>query len=157
MAMVITTDITEFADGIGASGRLLGIDLGTKTAGLATCDAGRVVASALTTLKRDKFSKLKDALAEIIETNAISGIVIGLPLNMDGTAGPRVQATRAFSRNLSQAIALPQLHWDERLTTVEAERMLIAADASRRRRSEVIDQVAATLILQSALERLARL
>lgn len=157
MTGLITSDVEEFAHAIGSGGRLLGIDLGTKTAGLATCDAGRMIATALKTLKRDKFTKLKAELIDVIETNAISGIVIGLPLNMDGSAGPRVQATRAFSRNLSQAVPLPQLQWDERLTTVQAERMLIAADASRRRRSEVIDQVAATLILQGALDRLALL
>jgi putative Holliday junction resolvase len=157
MAALITTDIEAFAAAIGANGRLLGIDLGTKTAGLATCDPGRMVATALKTLKRDKFSKLRGELEAVLAEQAIVGIVIGLPLNMDGSAGPRVQATRAFSRNVADTVELPQLQWDERLSTVQAERMLIDADATRKRRAEVIDQVAATLILQSALDRLARL
>lgn len=149
---VTLEDIAAFAAGLG-DGRLLGLDLGAKTIGLALTDARRVIASPLITLKRVKFTEDAAKLGDIIEEHKISGLVLGLPTNLDGTSGPRVQATRAFARNLNKLCALPILLWDERLTTAEAERMLIEADQSRRRRAEVIDKLAATIILQNVLDR----
>jgi putative holliday junction resolvase len=149
-------DIAAFAAGLGA-GRLLGLDLGTKTIGLALTDARRVIASPLITLKRVKFTQDAVKLLDIVTEHQIAGLVLGLPTNLDGTAGPRVQATRAFARNLNKLCPLPILLWDERLTTAEAERMLIEADQSRRRRAEVVDKLAATIILQNVLERLRTL
>lgn len=134
--------------------RLLGLDLGTKTIGLALSDVNRIVASSLETLQRKKFSIDVIALLNIAETHKIAGFVLGLPINMDATEGPRAQATRAFARNLNQRSPLPVLLWDERLTTQQATRLLIEADSSRKRRAEVIDKMAATLILQSALDRM---
>lgn len=157
MTALTTDDPEVFAAAIPTVGRLLGLDVGSKTIGIALSDPGRMIASGNRTLKRAKFSDARDALAQIIDADQVVGLVIGLPKNMDGSAGPRVQATRAFSRNLAHAIDVPQLLWDERLTTVAAERSLIEADASRRRRAQVIDEVAATLILQTALDRLAHL
>ncbi|MGE0749852.1 MAG: Holliday junction resolvase RuvX [Variibacter sp.] len=138
-------------------GALLGLDLGTKTIGVAASDADRRLATGVETIARKNFSS--DAgriLALAGERNAV-GLVLGLPLNMDGSEGPRVQSTRAFARNLSRLTALPIGLWDERLSTVAAERELIAADMRRRRRAEVIDQHAAVFILQGALDRLAYL
>lgn len=146
-------DVETFARAI-AGGRLLGLDLGTKTIGLALTDVRRMIASPFTTLARTKFTVDAGRLKEIIEEHAVAGLVLGLPTNLDGTAGPRVQATRAFARNFNRLCPLGILLWDERLTTAEAERMLIAADQSRRRRAEVIDKLAATIILQNVLDRL---
>jgi len=139
-----------------AGARLIGIDLGSKTLGLALSDVTRTIASGLTTLKRGKFSLDVARLAALIEDHAVGGLVIGLPQNLNGSEGPRAQSTRAFARNLAKRITLPMLLWDERFTTLEAERVLIAAETSRRRRAAVIDKVAATLILQTALDRLQR-
>ena len=155
MAALVTDDIAAFAAACGETGRLLGLDLGTKTVGLALSDPARMIASPLTTLKRDKFSIVAAELARIVADNSVSGLVLGLPKNLDNSNGPRVQATRAFARNLSAGMTAPILFWDERLTTVEAERLLLEADTSRRRRAQVIDKMAAALILQGALERLA--
>jgi putative Holliday junction resolvase len=134
--------------------RLLGLDVGTKTIGLALSDVTRMIASGLTTLARGKFAADGRRLLEIVREHDIGGLVIGLPVNLDGSEGPRAQATRAFARNLAKLTPLPMLLWDERLTTAAAERSLLEADVSRRRRAEVIDKVAATLILQGALDRL---
>lgn len=136
-------------------GPLFGIDPGTKTIGVAVCDGTRTVATALETISRSKFSKDAARLAELAEGRGILGAVVGLPLNMDGSAGPRVQASRAFAHNLTQALSIPVLLWDERLSTVAAERALLEADASRKRRAEVINHVAASIILQGALDRMA--
>lgn len=144
----------EFRELLSPDAPLLGIDAGTKTLGLALSDTSRMIASPLETIKRSKFTKDADRLAAIISQNAVSGLVLGLPRNLDGTEGPRCQSTRALARNLNRLFPQPILLWDERLTTLEAERMLIAADASRRRRGEVIDKLAATLILQGLLDRL---
>jgi putative Holliday junction resolvase len=149
-------DPAAFAVCIGP-GRLLGLDLGTKTIGLALTDVKRLIASPLVTLKRTKFTADAARLTEIIAEHQIVGLVLGLPVNLDGTSGPRAQATRAFARNLNRIVALPVLLWDERLTTAEAERMLISADQSRRRRAEVVDKLAATIILQNVLDRLKTL
>jgi putative Holliday junction resolvase len=153
---VTTGDITAFV-GLLAPGRLIGIDAGTKTLGLALSDVTRSIASALETIRRTKFREDAARLLDLAREHAIQGFVLGLPANLDGTEGPRAQATRAFARNLNALSPLPILLWDERLTTAEAERMLIAADASRKRRADVIDKLAATLILQGALDRLRTL
>lgn len=148
------TSAPAFAARLPARGALIGLDVGTKTIGLAVSDIGRMIASGLVTLQRTKFSLDAARLLDIVREHAIAGFVIGLPLNLDGTSGPRAQSTRSFARNLAGLTPLPMLLWDERLSTVEAERMLIAADQSRRRRAEVIDKVAATIILQGALDRM---
>lgn len=137
--------------------RLLGLDLGTKTIGLALSDRSRRFATPLRTHRRSKFKADAEALVGLCATESVGGLVIGLPVNMNGTEGPRAQATRAFARNLAPLIALPIVLWDERLTTVAAERAMIEADVSRRKRGEKIDAVAASYILQGALDRLAKL
>ena len=133
---------------------MIGIDLGTKTLGLALSDVNRSIASGLTTLSRTRFAADAGKLLALAAEHGVGGFVLGLPFNLDGSQGPRVQATRAFARNLGKLTPLPILLWDERLTTAAAERVLLEADASRRRRAQVIDKVAATLILQGALDRL---
>jgi putative holliday junction resolvase len=147
----------DFLHALEPGARLFGLDVGTKTIGIALSDTTRMIASGLTTLARVKFATDAQRLLELADQHAIGGFVIGLPINLDGTTGPRAQATRAFARNLAQLTPRPILLWDERLTTQAAERMLLEADASRRRRAEVVDKVAATLILQGALDRLGLL
>ena len=137
-----------------AAGRLIGIDAGTKTLGLALSDVRRTIASPLETIRRTKFTADVVRLFALVAEHGVAGLVLGLPRNMDGTEGPRAQATRALARNLNKLSPLPILLWDERLTTAEAQRMLIDADQTRKRRAEVIDKLAATIILQSALDRL---
>ena len=151
-----TEDPQEFLDAAASSGRLIGIDGGTKTLGLSLSDVTSTIASALETIRRTKFTADAARLLALAAEHDVTGLVLGLPRNLDGTEGPRAQATRALARNLNKLSPLPILLWDERLTTVEAERMLIDADQSRKRRSEVIDKLAATIILQSALDRLGR-
>jgi putative Holliday junction resolvase len=148
--------LMELADAWPARGALIGLDLGTKTIGVAASDPDRRLATGVETVARSKFTE--DAarlIALAAERNAI-GFVLGLPLNMDGSEGPRAQSTRAFARNFSKLTELPIALWDERLSTAAVERELIAADMSRARRDEVIDQHAAAFILQGALDRLAR-
>ncbi len=147
----------QFAAALPRSGALVGLDLGTKTIGVAVSDLRRQVASALTVIRREKFTADAGALLRLAGARAAVGLVLGLPLNMDGSEGPRAQSTRAFARNLSALSPLPVLFWDERLSTVAAERALLLADTSRKRRAEVIDAVAASYILQGALDRLARI
>lgn len=154
--MTIFASVEDFQAALPPQGRVLGFDLGTKTIGLALSDAGRMVATPMETLKRVKFSKDLEALKTIVDAQKISGLVIGLPINMDGSEGPRAQATRAFARNLDAAFALPILLWDERLSTQAVTRTLIDADRSRARRAELVDKMAAAYILQGALERLRR-
>lgn len=146
--------IEDFARTLAPRRSLIGLDLGTKTIGVAVSDLSRMIASGVTTIARTKFKEDAAELLRIVARQDACGLVIGLPLNLDGSSGPRVQSTRSFVRNLAPLCPLPVLLWDERLSTVAAERMLIDADASRRRRAEVIDKVAATIILQSALDRL---
>ncbi len=146
--------IQNFSARLRPAARLIGIDAGTKTLGLALSDETRIIASALTVLKRSKFTKDAAQLLKIAAEHCIAGFVLGLPISLDGTAGPRVQATRAFAKNLNALTELPILLWDERLSTVAAERALLEADTSRKRRAEVIDKVAATIILQGALDRM---
>lgn len=136
------------------TGKLLGLDLGTRTIGVAVSDGMRYSATPLETIKRTKFTADAERLLELIAENAAVGIVIGLPLNMDGSEGPRVQSTRAFVRNLSQKTPLPIAFWDERLSTAAVQRMLIEADTRRDRRAEVVDKLAASYILQGFLDRL---
>jgi putative Holliday junction resolvase len=157
---VITQDIAEFAAALPQGRGLMGLDLGTKTIGVAVSDRLLSAASALETVKRVKFTVDALRLADIAKARELGGIVLGLPINMDGTEGPRAQATRAFARNLShlpEFSALPIAFWDERLSTVAAERALLEADTSRKRRAEVIDAVAAGYILQGVLDRLRHL
>lgn len=135
----------------------MGLDLGTKTIGVAVTDTYRSVATPLKTIKRSKFTADAQALDTIIKGRGVVGIVLGLPLNMDGSEGPRSQSTKAFARNLQGKISLPITFWDERLSTVAAEKALLEADTSRKRRSEIIDHVAAGYILQGAVDRLAHI
>ena len=140
------------ADALPDGGALIGLDLGTKTIGIAVCDAGWRFASALKTLPRGKFGRDRDDLRGIIEARSIRGIVIGLPRNMDGSEGPRAQASRAYARNLAEAFEMPVLLWDERWSTKSAEDAMIGLDVSRRKRAERIDAEAATIILQAAID-----
>ncbi|MEM8802709.1 MAG: Holliday junction resolvase RuvX [Pseudomonadota bacterium] len=139
------------------SGPLLGLDFGSHTIGVAVSDGLRSVASPIETIRRKKFKTDAEALLALCAARDVVGLVLGLPLNMDGSEGPRCQSTRAFARNLSGVTDLPIGFWDERLSTVAAERALLEADTSRRRRAEVIDHVAASFILQGALDRLAHM
>jgi len=150
-------DIAEFNAILPKHRALMGLDLGTKTIGVAVSDLGWTVASPLETIKRTKFGADADALLAIAKGRNIGGVVLGLPKNMDGSEGPRAQSTRAFGRNLARLTDLPIAFWDERLSTVAAERALLEADTSRKRRAGVIDHVAAGYILQGVLDRLSHL
>jgi putative Holliday junction resolvase len=154
---MICAGLEDLAPLLPRSGALAGLDLGEKTIGVAISDLRRSVATPATVIRRAKFTLDAAALLEILSARAVCGIVLGLPLNMDGSEGPRVQSTRAFARNLEKLCPLPIAFWDERLSTVAAERALLEADTSRKRRKEVIDAVAAGYILQGALDRLARM
>lgn len=154
---MIFEEIAAFAAALPRAGGLAGLDLGTKTIGVAVSDGLRQVATPLLVIRRQKFTLDAKALLAITGERGLAGIVLGLPRNMDGSEGPRAQSTRAFARNLTGLTALPITYWDERLSTVAAERALLEADTSRRRRAEVIDQVAAGYILQGALDRLRHL
>ena len=134
---------------------LLGLDLGTKTIGTAICDAGWRFATNGKTIRRGKWGRDRESLRELIEAREVKGVVIGLPRNMDGSEGPRAQASRAFARNASEAFGLPLLLWDERWSTQSAEAAMIGQDMSRARRTEAIDSHAAAVILQGAIDRLA--
>ena len=149
-----TEGVAAFLAAAGSRGRLIGIDAGTKTLGLALSDVTRTIASPLETIIRTKFAADAAALFKLTANHEIAGVILGFPRNLDGSEGPRAQATRSLARNLNKLSRLPILLWDERLTTAIAERMLIDADQSRKRRAEVIDKLAATLILQSALDRM---
>ena len=151
---LITRSAAELREALPHGGGLIGLDLGTRTIGTAFCDAGWRIASPGKTLKRGKFGADKALIEALIAERSIKGIVIGLPLNMDGSEGPRAQATRAFVRNLGPLIPLPVIMWDERLSTVAAERALLSVDMSRKKRGEVIDATAAAFILQGALDAL---
>jgi putative pre-16S rRNA nuclease len=146
--------IEDFPSALQPGTRLLGLDVGTKTVGMALSDVTRTVATPYETLKRTKFTADAKQIAGIVEKEGVGGLVIGLPLNLDGSEGPRAQSTRAFARNLAAHIPIPMAFWDERLSTAAVERHLIEADASRKRRAEVIDRMAAAYILQGALDRL---
>jgi len=154
---MICDDIVDFAAAVAPMRGLAGLDLGTVTIGVAVSDRMLSVATPLETIKRKKFGLDAARLLEIAHDRALGGLILGLPLNMDGTEGPRCQSTRAFARNLEKLTDLPIGFWDERLSTVAAERALLEADTSRKRRSQVIDHVAAAYILQGVLDRLAHL
>jgi putative Holliday junction resolvase len=137
--------------------RLLGLDVGTKTVGMALSDVTRSIATPYDTVRRTKFTADAKSIRDVVETNGVGALVIGLPLHLDGSEGRRAQSTRAFARNLAAHVEVPMVFWDERLSTAAVERHLIEADASRKRRAEVIDRMAAAYILQGALDRLKRL
>jgi putative Holliday junction resolvase len=155
--VTVVEEAAAFAAALEPGRALMGLDLGTRTIGVAVSDTARRIASPLQTIRRTRFSADAAALLAIAEGRRIGGLVLGLPRNMDGSEGPRAQSTRAFARNLSSLTPLPITFWDERLSTVAAERALLEADASRRRRAEVIDHVAAGYILQGLLDRLGHL
>ena len=157
MPIVAFEDLKQRPDG---GTRLLGLDLGEKTIGLAISDRGRTVASPLETIRRSKFTKDAAALARLCAERAVGGLILGLPVNMDGSEGPRCQSVRQFAANLAElaGLELPIAFWDERLSTAAVERLLVdEADMSRRRRAEVVDKMAAAYILQGALDRIGRL
>jgi putative holliday junction resolvase len=154
---VICDSIADFVAALAPLRAVAGLDLGDKTIGVAVSDRHLSVGSPLTTIRRTKFTQDAAALMKIVTEREIGGIVLGLPLNMDGSEGPRCQSTRAFARNLSRLTDLPIAFWDERLSTVAAERALLEADTTRKRRSEVIDHVAAGFILQGALDRIGHM
>ena len=146
--------LSELKGLLAADARLMGLDLGTKTIGVAVSDLSRTIATARTTLKRTKLSRDIEALRALIEGEGVVGIVVGLPVNMDGSEGPRAQSARDTAANLARALALPVALWDERWSTVAAERAMLDAGLSRRKRARKVDQVAAAYILQGALDRL---
>ena len=154
---MILESAEELAETLPRTGAVMGLDFGTKTIGVAVSDGLRQVATPLSTIKRKKFTADAQALLDLVAERQIIGLVLGLPRNMDGTEGPRCQSTRAFARNLAGLTELPISLWDERLSTVAAERALLEADTTRKRRAEVIDHVAAGFILQGALDRLRHL
>src|SRR6266542_2196505 len=149
--------LIEIAPLLPARGALIGLDLGTKTIGVAASDPDRRLAAGVATVARKAFKADAAALLALAAERRASGFVLGLPINMDGSEGPRAQSTRAFARNLARRTELPIALWDERLSTAAVERELISADVSRRKRAAVIDQHAAIFILQGALDRLARI
>jgi putative Holliday junction resolvase len=150
---VITEDRTEFRVALPDGGRLLGLDVGTKTIGTALCDAGWSFSSPAELIRRTKFTADKATLAALANAQSVKGIVVGLPLNLDGTDSPRTQSTRAFARNIAD-LGLPILLWDERWSTQAVERQMIAEDLSRAKRAERVDKLAASYILQGAIDGL---
>ena len=154
--MSVILPLAEAAVHLPARGALIGLDLGTKTIGVAASDPDRKLATAVETIARKTFTADAKRIIGLAAERAAVGFVLGLPINMDGSEGPRAQSTRAFARNLAKLTELPIALWDERLSTAAVERELIDADVSRKRRAAVIDQHAAVFILQGALDRLAR-
>ncbi len=155
-ASLIFEDARGFGDAVGeAGGVLLGLDLGTRTLGTALCDAGWRFATNNTTIQRGKWGRDRETLAALMKSRSVRGIVLGLPRNMDGSEGPRAQASRAYARNMAEAFALPILLWDERWSTQAAEAAMIGMDMSRAKRAAAIDAHAAAVILQGAIDRLA--
>jgi putative Holliday junction resolvase len=156
MASLITTSAADFASALPSGGKLAGLDVGTKTIGLAICDAGWHFAGPAETIRRAKFAQDLKTLEAFISRESIIGLVVGLPLNMAGSDSPRTQSVRAFARNLAP-LALPVLLWDERWSTQAVERAMISADVSRSRRAEKVDSLAAAHILQGAIDALVNL
>jgi putative Holliday junction resolvase len=154
---LITTDTAAFGAALPRGGRLAGLDVGTKTIGLALCDAGWSFASPAETIRRTKFTADLELLRRFAAKEGVAGLVIGLPLSMDGSDSPRTQSTRAFARNVEAPLALPILLWDERWSTQAVERAMIDADLSRARRADLVDKLAAAHILQGAIDALAYL
>ena len=151
----IIEDIDQFRSSVAAGRPLIGLDVGTKTIGVAVSDVRCAVASPLITVTRAKATRDALEIGEIAQGRQVAGFVLGLPRNMNGTEGPRCQSIRAFARTLARQLDLPITYWDERLSTVEAERTLIEGGLSRRRRAELVNHVAASIILQGLLDRLA--
>jgi putative holliday junction resolvase len=151
---LITTELAVFAGALPEGGRLAGLDVGTKTIGIALCDAGWTVASPAETIRRTKFSVDRAMLRGIIAAQTVRGLVVGLPLNLDGTDSPRTQSVRAFARNLAD-LELPILLWDERWSTQAVTRQMIAENLSRAKRAERVDKLAAAYILEGAMDALA--
>jgi putative Holliday junction resolvase len=145
---------SDFVAAIGAAGALIGIDPGAKRLGVAVCDSGRTIASPIAQITRAKFAADAEAILKLATERAAVGLVIGLPLNMDGSTGPAAQSARSFAANLAKLTPAPILMWDERLTTSAVTRTLIEADASRKRRGEVVDKLAAAYLLQGLIDRL---
>ena len=154
--MTATSDLATFAAALPSGGRLAGLDVGDKTVGIAYCDARWTIATGAETLKRSKFSVDANALQQRFAAQQVAGVVVGLPLNMDGSYSPQTQSVRGFGQNLASRLALPMLLWDERWSTQAVTRALIDADASRASRSRVVDKLAAAYILQGAIDALAR-
>jgi putative Holliday junction resolvase len=152
--VTVTTDTATFTSTLPGAGRLLALDVGTKTIGTALCDSQWIIASPATLIDRAKFTADLAAIQKIVTVQSVKGIVVGLPLNLDGTDSPRTQSTRAFARNLA-VLGLPILLWDERWSTAAVERQMIAADITRAKRATRIDSAAAAYILQGAIDRLA--
>ena len=150
---MICAGTPEFRAALPGGGRLLGLDVGTRTIGAALCDSGWTIATAAALIRRSKFAKDLEALKATIEKEAVAGIVVGLPLNLDGSDSPRTQSVRAFARNLLP-LDLPILLWDERWSTQAVTRTLLDADASRARRADLVDKMAAAYILQGAIDAL---
>jgi putative Holliday junction resolvase len=148
--------LSELREGLTRGQRLMGLDLGSKTIGLSLSDVTLTVASPLETIRRTKFSADVTRLLELAAQHDIGGFVVGLPINMDGTEGPAAQSARAFARNINKLTPIPLAFWDERMSTAAVTRTLLEADATRARRAEVVDKMAAAYILQGALERLRR-
>ena len=157
MTAASTIAIEDLPPHLGRDARLLGLDVGTKTIGMALSDVTRRVATPFDTIGRTKFTADAKTIRQVVEKNQVGALVIGFPLNLDGSEGPRAQSTRAFASNLAAHVEVPMVFWDERLSTAAVERHLIEADASRKRRAEVVDRMAAAYILQGALDRLRRL
>jgi len=153
---MICDGVTAFAAALPPNARLIGLDLGEKTIGVAVSDTLRTIATPRVTLKRGKFGADAASLGKLIAEEGVGGLVIGLPLNMDGSAGASAQSARAFARNFAARNALPILMWDERLSTAAVTRTLLDADTSRKRRGEVVDKMAAAYILQGALDAMRR-
>ena len=153
----MNNDFEQQAASLPASGALFGLDLGEKTIGIAVCDPARMVATPVETIRRKKFTPDAQHMMALAEERAVVGIILGLPLNMDGSEGPRAQSTRAFARNLSRITPLPVLFWDERLSSAAVERDMINLDESRAKRAARIDESAAAFILQGAIDRLRSL
>ena len=153
---MIASNTAEFSQALAGGGKLAGLDVGTRTVGLALCDAQWTFAGPAETIRRSKFTADLERLRAFIEANSVVGLVIGLPLNMDGSDSPRTQSVRAFARNLAP-LGLPILLWDERWSTQAVERAMIHADVSRARRAEAVDKLAAAHILQGAIDALANL
>jgi putative Holliday junction resolvase len=152
--MILIVDLFDLAEGVAPGKRLMGIDLGTKTIGLALSDVSLIIASPLDTIRRTKFTSDASAMLALADRHGVAGLVLGYPLNLDGSKGPRAQASESFARNLARLTEWPIALWDERLSTAAVTRTLLEADTSRKRRAEVIDKMAAAFILQGALDRI---
>ena len=151
---MILSQASELAPLLQSHQRLLGLDLGDKTIGLALSDGSRTIASPLLTIERSKFAKDMEQLKKLVAQHDVGGLVIGLPLNMDGSSGPRVQSTRTFISNMNKYLTLPMILWDERMSTMAVERVMLDADLSRQRRAQLVDKLAASYMLQGFLDGL---